>query len=137
MNETLTLSQAIAKAFSLSDVPEFVQAKPVSDAVTHLKQNDIDAEFVRGELRPGVVAFHNGGAIAYAVVVAHEDLTPIIGGHVIGTIVAENYPKTPKNAKKARKTAKKGEKTVVDESNVAPVNDESNNTDGDDTTESE
>ena len=137
MTNTPTLSAALKSHFDVDDVPTFETVKPIATAIDYLATKNIKAEFLRNELRPGVVAYHRGGAVMYMDVADDDGANELAGAHVVGTLVGEKPQKRAKNDKKARKTAKKAKNDeTVDESNVAPVDDSAAN-EGGNATESE
>lgn len=113
MIETMSLNQAVAKAFNASDAPEFNQTRPVLQAQEWLKSKDVSTRFDKAQVRKGIVAFTNGGNVLYAVVDDKESFELPRNAQVLGSLsvveTAATSNETPKNEKKSRKSTKKDE----------------------------
>lgn len=119
MIETMSLNQAVAKAFNASDAPEFNQTRPVLQAQEWLKTKDVSTRFDKAQIRKGIVAFTNGGNVLYAVVKNKDKFELPRNAQVLGSLslveTAQNSDETAKNEKKSRKSTKKDESTSESE----------------------
>lgn len=95
MLKTMTLSEAIAEAFGIKDVPEFTQSKPVKQAREWLDAKKQPYTYTRGVADRGVLVFTRGaGSPQYTVIDKDTDITG--GTAVLGTL-------TPKSKSQQRR----------------------------------